>query len=209
MVLLFVYGIPLLGRMASFVSGLKGSNTAITSKDKTPPAPPTFNTFPDFTNQENINISGFAESGTSVKLTLNGSVTDVLVDKDGNFSFQNLKLDSGDNNFSAVAIDTAGNISQITPNKVINLDTKAPEFTIDSPNDGSKFYGTTQRQINIQGTTEAGVNITINDRLVSVDSNGKFQYPVTLNGGDNNFNIKVTDPAGNLTEKNISLNFSE
>lgn len=206
--LLFVYGIPLVGRVASFVSGLRG-NASITLNDKTPPVPPSFNIFPDFTNQQEISISGTAEPGATAKLNLNNKDQETLVDKDGNFVFQNISLQPDNNIFSAVAVDTAGNTSQRTSDKTISYDIKPPDLTIDSPADGTKFFGNTQRQISIQGTTEGSTSATINNRVVSVDSNGKFQYPVTLNSGDNTFNIKITDQAGNLTEKNIIIHFSE
>lgn len=208
-ILLFVYGIPLAGRVASFVSEFRNSGNSITSNDKTPPVPPSFNIFPDFTNQQIISLSGTAEPGTTIRLTLNGKNQETLADKDGNFIFHELSLIDDANSFFAVAIDSAGNISQKTVNKVINYDTKPPDLTIDSPADGTQFFGNTQRQINIQGTTEAGINVTINDRIVSIDGSGKFQYPVTLNVGENQFIVKATDFAGNTTEKNMVLVFSE
>lgn len=207
--LLIIFGIPNVGRVATFVNGLKGSTTPITSNDKTPPAPPNFKTFPDFTNQQNATIEGTAEPGATVKLTFNGAVQDTLVDKDGNFSFPNLALQIGDNPFSAFAVDTAGNISQKTSQNKITYNNKPPALSIDNPADGSNFFGSSQRQVTIQGTTDANTNVTINDRIVSVDDSGKFQYTLTLNSGDNKFTIKSTDLAGNSTEKDIILNFSE
>ena len=208
-ILLFVYGIPLVGRVASFVSGLKNGGGTITSNDKTPPVPPNFNIYPDYTNQQTISISGSAEPGVSIILVFNDKKSETLVDKDGNFVFQGLTLEPEANTFSATASDLAGNLSQSTEMRTINYDSKPPELVIDSPQDDAGFYGNTQRQISIQGTAENNVAITINDRVVTVDENGKFQYPVTLNSGANTFNIKVTDLAGNQTEKNISLNFSD
>jgi hypothetical protein len=206
---LIVVGIPTVGKIASFVSGLRGGNTAITSNDKTPPAPPTFATFPDFTNQATTSVAGTAEPGATVKLTFNGTEQDTLVDKDGNFTFQNLSLQSGDNTFSATAKDPAGNISQKTADKKIVYDNKPPDLSVDNPSDVSKFFGSGQRQVTIQGTTDGGANVTINDRIVSVDDSGKFQYTLTLSAGDNKFAIKAVDAAGNSTEKDITLNFSE
>lgn len=209
LVLIIVVGLPTIGKIATFVSVLRGGNVAVNSNDKTPPAPPTFNTFPDFTNQQATSISGTAEPGATVKFTFNGSEQDVLVDKDGNFSFANLQLENGDNIFSAFAVDTAGNVSQKTAEKKITYDNKPPTLSIDTPIDGAKFFGSGQRQVTIQGTTDSGSNITINDRIVSVDDSGKFQYTLTLTDGDNKFAIKSVDPAGNLTEKDITLNFSQ
>jgi len=207
--ILIVAGIPAVGKVATFVSGLRGGNTPAASNDKTPPAPPNFKQFPDFTNQRTANISGTGESGTTVKLTFNESTQEVLVDKDGDFSFQNLGLESGDNFFSAFAIDAAGNISQKSADKKIVYDNKPPDLSIDSPADGDRYFGSGQRQVTIHGATDNGSSITINDRIVSVDDTGKFQYTSSLSSGDNTFTIKAVDPAGNSTERGIILNFSE
>ncbi len=208
-IVLVVVGIPTVGRVASFVSGLRGGNTPIALNDKTPPAPPKFNVISDFTNQATTSVSGTAEPGANVKLTFNGKEQDVLVDKNGDFTFQNLNLQNGDNTFFAFAIDAAGNISQKSAEKKIVYDNKPPELSIDSPADGSQFFGSGQRQVTIEGTTDSGASITINDRIVSVDDSGKFQYTLTLSSGDNKFMVKSVDPAGNSTEKEFSLNFSE
>lgn len=207
-IFLFVYGIPAVGKIANFVSSLKGGDSTGIN-DKTPPAPPTFNYFPDFTNQQIFSVSGSAEPGATIKLIFNGKSQETLVSKDGNFVFQGLNLKEGENKFSATAIDSSGNISLKSADKTTVYDPLPPDVTIDSPQDGSKFYGSTQRQINISGTTEASANVTINDRFVTLDSNGKFQYPVTLNSGDNVFFVKVTDSAGNTTQKDFTVVFVE
>ena len=206
-VALFWEGVPLLARFTTFVSDFGKSNKPIVSTDKTPPAPPSFNTFPDFTNQNNITLTGNSESGATIKLTFNGSDQNSLADKDGNFTF-NLQLQDGDNTFSAIAVDTANNVSQRTHDYKIVFDSKPPDLTITSPNDGSQFFGSNQRQVTIQGATDSGAQVTVNDRIVTVDDAGKFAYTTTLNDGENKFAVKSTDQAGNNTEKDITLSFS-
>jgi len=200
-------GIPLLGRVTLFVSNLRGSSKVVTNTDTTPPAPPRFNNFPAFTNQQNVTLTGTAEPGSTVKLSFGGGSQQILTDKDGNFSF-NLQLSDGDNNFSAVAVDPAGNQSQQSQTYDITFDNKPPSLTVTSPSDGTSFYGSNQRQVTIQGTTDAGSQITVNDRIVSVDDSGNFQYTTTMNDGANPFAVKSTDQAGNTAEKDITLNFN-
>jgi len=207
MLLLFFVGIPLFGRLTVFISDIRSGNKAITQNDTTPPAPPKFDPTPEFTNQQTITISGNSEAGATVILTFNSDKKEVITDKDGNFSF-NLLLENGENNFSAMAIDTSENQSQNSKNHIITFDNKAPILEISSPADGASFFGSTQRQVSIQGTTDEGCQVTINERFVSVDEAGSFEYTTTLNDGDNSFNIKSKDQAGNSTEKTISLTFN-
>ncbi|MCX6704115.1 MAG: Ig-like domain-containing protein [Candidatus Woesebacteria bacterium] len=205
-VLAFI-GIPLFGRLTVFLSDLRGGSKAISKNDTIPPGPPRFNYLPAFTNQQTINVTGGSEAGATVKLTFNGNPQEVLVDKDGNFTF-NLQLKDGENNLSAIAVDPSGNQSQKSKEGKITFDNKPPTLTVSSPTDGSNFFGSNQRQATIQGTTEVGCQVLINDRIVSVDDNGSFQYTTTLNDGANPFAVKSTDQAGNTTEKDITLNFT-
>jgi hypothetical protein len=207
LIMLFFFGIPTLGKFAAFVSDIGRSNKPITTDDKTPPAPPKFNNFGDFTNQQKLELTGVSENGATVKLTFNGTESETLADRDGKFAF-NLDLIEGDNTISAYAVDPAGNIGQKTQVFKLVFDKKAPDLTIDSPADGAQFFGSKQRQVTIQGTTESSAQITINDRVISVDGNGKFQYTLTLNEGENKFTVKAVDQAGNTTEKTLTLTFS-
>ena len=207
LLLLFFKGIPLLGNFAGFVSEIGKSTKPIVSSDTTPPAPPRFDTIPDFTNQKKIDLKGNSEPGATVKLTFNGSEQESLTDKDGQFAFSKI-LSIGENNFSAIAVDPAGNISQKNKDYKIVFDNKPPTLTVDSPADGAQFLGSKERQITIEGTSEPNTQITVNDRIVAGDDNGKFQYTITLNDGENKFTVKSIDQAGNTTETALTLNFS-
>lgn len=205
--ILYFLGIPAVGKLASLVSSLRNKNNAITSSDTTPPPPPKFKYFSEYTNQKNVTLSGNTEAGTIVRLTFNGEDQEILSDNNGQFSFA-LILGNGINSFAAIAMDQAGNQSQKTDDYQITFDNQAPDLSITSPDDNSSYYGSGQRQITVQGETEEGVQVTINDRFITVDEDGKFQYTTTLNEGANTFNIKAKDKAENTTEKSITLNFS-
>lgn len=206
-VILFFVGIPLLARFAAFVSDFKKAGAPITQKDTTPPPPPKFDSLPDFTNQKNIKISGYSESGSTVKITFNGTETDIVAGNDGSFS-SDFALLNGENTYSAVATDTSGNTGQATKEYKITYDNKAPDLSISSPSDGAQFFGNRERQQTISGNTEANASVTVNDRVLTVDSNGDFEYTTTLNEGENKFTIKASDEAGNSSEKELTLNFT-
>jgi hypothetical protein len=206
-VLLAFVGIPIFGKLTVFLSDLRGGNKIVSKNDTTPPAPPKFNYVAQFSNQETLNISGSSEAGAVVKLTFNGKPSEVLADKDGGFTFS-LQLNDGDNSFSAIAVDGSGNQSQVSKEYKITFDNRPPALSVNSPTDGSSFFGSNQRQVTIQGVTEPDSQMLINDRLISVDDAGVFQYTTTLNDGANLFSLKATDRAGNTTEKNMTLNFT-
>ncbi len=204
--LIFFFGSPILGRFATIVSDLGKSGKAISQNDKTPPAPPKFNTYPDNTNNQRLDLSGNSEAGATIKLEFNGVAQEVLANKDGHFSFS-LDLADGENSFSATAVDTAGNISQDSTSGKVFYDNKPPTLTIETPLDGAQYIGSKQRQVTIQGKAEAEVEITINERFVSVDEEGKFQFTTTLNEGENKFDVKAKDKAGNETNTSLTLHF--
>ncbi len=204
---LYFLGIPALGRLTTFVSSLKGNDKKISSSDFTPPPPPKFNNFPEFTNQQNLTLNGNTEAGSTVKLVFNGTSQETLSDSDGQFSF-NVTLEDGTNTFAATATDQAGNLSQKSEDYQVNFDKKAPDLEITSPNDGSSYFGSNQRQVTIEGKAETDAAVTINDRIIFVDDEGIFQYTTTLKDGSNTFNIKSSDKAGNITEKSLTLNFT-
>ena len=206
LLILYFAGIPVLGKLTALISSMKGSNK-IGVSDTTPPPPPKFKPFPAFTNVQNLTLQGNTEPGITVKLVLNGVDSEVLSDNSGTFSF-NVSLENDINTFAALAVDQAGNQSQKTEDYQITFDNKEPQIEISSPSDGSTFYGSTQRQITISGKTEPEASVTINDRIISVDDEGIFQYTTTLNEGSNNFNVKSLDKAGNFVEKSLTLNFS-
>jgi len=81
-------------------------------------------------------------------------------------------------------------------------------LSLTTPNDGTNYYGSKQRQVLLEGETEVGVNININGRFVQVDSDGKFTFTTTLNEGENKFTILAQDLAENITEKTLTLHFS-
>lgn len=203
----FIYlGIPGLAKLASFVGDFKKGEEPIEINDTTPPAPPQLEDLPEFTNKANLKIKGSAEPGSTVKLFINDSSEEVLSDKDGQFNFST-NLKKGENKISALAKDTTGNEGSPTSEKTVIFDDLPPDLEITAPTDGTSFYGSLQRQIVIEGKTEEQVSISINNRVVVVESDGRFSFATTLVEGDNNFNIKATDRAGNETTKGITFHY--
>jgi hypothetical protein len=206
-ILIFTVGIPVMAKFAGFIGDLRKSSTPVDINDKTPPPPPAVENLPEYTNQQKLGISGSSESGAAVKLFYNTSEEEVVAGEDGKFTFS-IILSKGANDISLSSCDTSGNESAKTTSYTIVFDNEPPDLSIDSPSDGASFFGTKQRQITVLGTTETAASITINDRPIKVADDGSFSYTTTLGDGNNDFNIKAFDKAGNTTENKISVNYS-
>lgn len=205
---LFFFGIPTVVKFAAFITDIKKVNTPIDKSDITPPAPPRFNTLPDTTNNEDLEITGNTEAGAKVTLLFNDESSDVIAGVDGNFTFR-VKLTKGENTVSAVAQDQAGNNSQSSQVNKIILDKDELTIVVNQPKDGENFYGSKQKQITIAGSTKSGANLSINDRWVRILDDGTFSFTTILTEGDNGFTLKATDQAGNSTEKSILVKYTE
>src|SRR3989344_3335505 len=68
--------------------------------------------------------------------------------------------------------------------------------------DGTKI---TDNIIKITGNAKNAVNLTLNDRVISVDQKGNFDETIALLSGYNIISIKAQDKFGNNDEKNYNL----
>lgn len=204
---LIFLGIPTLVKFAGFLGDIAKSDKPVEINDKTPPAPPQFESIPEFTNRESIDITGFSENGATVSINANNNLSEVVANNDGKFIFL-FNLEKGENSISATAKDTSGNTSNETKVFSIIFDNTEPKLEIISPNDGDSFYGSGQRQLSIKGTVDEKVNLRINDKFVTLKDDGTFNFTTTLNEGQNNFEVKAIDPSGNETSISLSVNFT-
>lgn len=207
MTVLFFWGIPTIARVATFISEIGKSDDPIAKEDHIPPAPPRIEDIPQATNKLSVDLKGNTEASATVIIEFNGNTEEILAGVGGEFS-KNYKLLKGENSFILKARDQAGNESQPTQMYEISYDDEEPKLDIKSPTDGANFFGSGQRQITVQGSTDSNSNLTINDRFVSVADDGGFSYTTTLSDGTNQFTIKSTDLAGNVSEETLSVSFN-
>ena len=202
-VAVIVLGIPLLIRMAVFLGDLKSSSRPVDKNDLIPPVPPSISLPYDATNSATQTVGGSAERGSSVWLTLNGeSSGDVVAAEDGGWSISPVRLVGGDNKLSAVAIDQGGNKSAPSSEVDIYYSQQPPQLDIFAPADNQQVSGTT---VEISGTTTASVKLTVNGRLIIVNSEGKFSTQFNLTSGDNALVFIAVDRAGNLTRAELTV----
>ena len=207
LIFIFFLGLPLLAKFSGVLSDLRSSSTPPEKEDITPPVPPRFDLLPQATKELKVDIKGYTEPGVNVFLKLNSKEEEILANSDGQFTYS-FPLNDGENEFWAYAVDSSGNESQKSDVINITFDDEPPQLTISNPEDESSYYGDRERQILIQGTTEENSKLNINGRIVIVESEGKFTFTTTLSPGENKFEIKAEDKAGNISQQSLTLHFS-
>jgi len=200
-------GIPALIRMAIFLGNLRGSSQPVETGDTLAPSAPQLKSLPEATNSAQIKIEGFAEAGSTVEIFLSGmSNKEVVAESEGTFN-ASLRLTLGRNDILATATDENGNTSQKSDKLIIYYDNTSPSLEINEPLDNVEYFGE-ENTITIKGKTEEEVTITVNERMVIVDSEGNFEYPLNLSEGENLIQVKAIDKAGNITEEERKVTYS-
>ena len=164
---------------------------------------PTLNPLPSATNSAKFTLSGKSEPLTNIDFYLNDSLADkTQADKNGNFSFDSLYV-KGDNKIYVLAksVDKTSNPSETL--NVFYKDSK-PNLTTNSPTDGQQF-SKDQSEVNVSGSTDPQVKVTVNGFWAIVDQSNNFNYKLKLQSGDNTIKIVVEDQAGNKTEKELKV----
>lgn len=203
-VLIVILGIAAFKGLPKLVVYLGNAQTkSVYKNDLIPPPPPTFSVAYAATNSAVIDIPGLAEPESMVYLTQNGeSVGKIKANSDGLFTFEGIALKPGSNSFQSVASDSSENQSKPSTTIYIAFSDKLPEINIDYPTDNLKV---STKRLEIRGATDQENRLTINDRWVMVDSQGKFLTTINLNPGENILVFVVVDRATNTLRKELKV----
>ena len=205
--LMLIYGLPLLIRFSVFLGEGKTKKNTITEEKILPPLAPRIVRDFEATNSAQIKIKGFAEAKVMVELYKNDisiGVTDVS--ENGDFTFDKITLDSGDNYFNAIASTEKSGRGDGSETINIIFDDLAPSLAVTNPSEDS--LSVDYPDFDIVGTTDKGSSVMINGKIVKVDDNGGFKEKWQLNTGKNDLEIIARDVAGNETKKSISITYS-
>ncbi len=194
-----IFGIKALIGFSVAVDKLHGSGPTPTPA-QTVILPPTLDPPPEATNTATIFVSGKGQPNVSLIVYLNDAqFKKMSVPTDGNFSINNIPLSDGANTISAKLTDDKGNISDVSNVITVTYVNKPPKLDVSAPADNANVSGD-PNTVAVTGATDDNVNVTINDRMVVVNSDNTFTYNCPLNDGDNVLNIVATDAAGNQTK---------
>lgn len=211
LVLLFLlirFGLPALIKMSTFLGDLNSSNQPVEKQESLPILAPRLNPLPLATASAEINLSGYSQPGSTVKLFLRGiSIEETTTDANGEFSFKSVHLKDGENEIYTEANDNQGKESGPSTTYKVTLDSEAPKLEISQPQDGQRFFDK-DSPIIVAGKTEPGTDLTINNRFVLVKDDGTFTTTQSLTAGDNQIEVLVRDDAGNETKKSLKVNYT-
>lgn len=204
-ILLIIFGLPFLINLSVFLGNIKKNTNEVQEKILPPMAPRIVLPF-ESTNSSNVNVSGFAEKNVTVELLKNDvSIGKVLTNDSGEFQFDEIQLDNGENIFMAIAISDQAGSSEPSKDTKVTYDDVSPEITMTNPSEESLKVDVAD--FDIIGNTEKDARVTINGRIAMVDDNGQFKLKYQLNAGKNGIEIVVRDLAGNEKKKSIEITY--
>lgn len=205
-IFIVVFGLPFLIKFSVFLGDMKKTNDGLESKTLAPLAPRLIIPF-EATNSATIKVSGFAEAKVEVELFKNEiSIGKTMVTENGDFTFEKISLDDGENNFSAIASsEETGAGDGSIPISVV-YDKQSPALKLTNPSETSLTVD--YADFDIIGESEKDVSISVNGRLAVVDENGNFKLKIQLNMGKNDVEVIAHDSAGNETKTTVAITYS-
>lgn len=204
-ILLVMFGLPLLIKISVILGDIRSKNDVVNEKTLPPPAPRLVIPF-EATNSAKITINGVGEKNMAVELYKNDeSIAKTTIDDKGDFVFEEVNLDDGENKFLAIAIGENGISSDPGIEQKVVFDTSAPSLEMQNP--AEEKLKVDYADFDVVGKTEKGVSVSINNRVAMVDDEGKFKLKFQLAPGKNDIEVVASDLAGNTTKKKIEITY--
>ncbi|WP_337023665.1 MULTISPECIES: Ig-like domain-containing protein [unclassified Pantoea] len=193
----------------------------VTNNDALPTEPVANN---GYTNDNTPVLSGTATANSLVTIyDGNTAIGSVTTNAQGVWSFTTATLPDGSHPLTITVTDSAGNVSPASAVVTINIDTEAPDVaqgvTVNN-NEGSTLVPiaadgyTNDTTPQLTGSAEAGSIVRIYDGAgeigsVLVGSSGNWSFTTdTLDQGEHNLSVTVTDAAGNTSANSPTLTFT-
>lgn len=205
-ILVIIFGLPLLVKFSVFLGDLKNKDADVDIEKVIPPLAPRIIIPYEATNSATISISGLGEIGTTVELLKNDvSIGKTEMSDTGDFVFEDVELENGENSFNAVAMTEKGGSSEVSKTVVVVYDDQPVEIVMMNPSEDTLTVD--YSDFDIVGKAEKDSSVLINGRVAMVDDEGKFKLKFQLNAGKNDIEIVVKDLAGNETRKKINITY--
>jgi len=206
--LVFKFGIPFITNVSGIMIAQKETSKKEVKGD-TFVAPPVLDSLPDATNSAQIKVSGSTAPNKEVKVYVDGDLKDETKSDDkGNFSFNSVTLSKGNNEITTKVAGDKDTVSGPSDPMVVAYKSGNPTLSVDSPHDGDSFPKDSN-SATIQGKTDPGNKVTVNDHWAIVNDEGSYSYTLPLSNGDNHIKIVAQDNAGNQTTKELTVKYSQ
>lgn len=201
-----VFGLPLLIKLSVFLGDIKNKKGGEMVEKVLPPLPPRMVVPYEATNSARIDIFGLAEPEATVELLKNDvPVETVMVSSEGEFRFERVDLEMGNNSFLARAMTDKGGSSDLSVPLEIVYDNELPQIEMVNPSE--EKLKVDYADFDVIGKTERGISVLINGRIAVVDDEGKFKLKVQLVPGKNEIEVVARDLAGNEEKKKIEIEY--
>ena len=163
--------------------------------------------------EQTSTLSGTAEAGSSVSLSLGGLIKSLTADANGAWSYGLTAADvtamgEGAEDITITATDAAGNTSTTTT-KAIAVDTVAPTAPTMADATADNVINSAEQTSTLSGTAEANASISLTlgglTKALTADANGAWSYDLTaadvtaMGEGAEDITITATDAAGNTS----------
>jgi len=205
-VIVIVFGLPLLIRFSIFLGDAKTRKDKDVKEVVLPPLPPRLVVPFEATNSSKMLISGYAEANVTVELMKNEvEVSKVKVSENGDFKFDEVELDKGDNVFSAITMTDDGGSSEQSKTVSVVYNDQPPSLTMSNPSEDSLTVDSAD--FDVVGKSDKGVSVWVNGHVAMVDNDGNFKLKIQLSPGKNDIEVTVKDLAGNVTKKSIAIKY--
>lgn len=162
----------------------------------------------NITNDATPILTGKAEAGAKITVTINNVEYTTVAADDGTWSLE-VKLEEGVNDYTVKAEDKAGNLSEVTEGQ-LTLDSQAPGLTsglVSGDNSGDTSDTITNVATpSLTGKTEPGlvIKVEINNHVYSTTAGEDGSWTINivdpLNEGKNEYTVTVEDIAGNQSQ---------
>jgi hypothetical protein len=161
-------------------------------------------TIPTATNSAQFVVSGSVNNFQTVEFYVNDKQVKSINNVSDSYSETIGDLQKGKNTVYIRAITKDKKHEKKSDLNTVVYKNDPPKLDISEPSDGAK---TSQPSIKVAGTTDKEVFVKINDSPVVVDATGGFQESLHLQEGDNKITVTAQDEAGNITKKELTVNY--
>ena len=176
--------------------------------DTLPPPAPVFFSPATATSSAKIKVRIQAEVDSQVTAFANlQQVGQTVVSAEG-LAEMEIALQEGENVITMQATDQAGNTSVVSKSQTITLDTQVPKIELTTPTDGQQVVGKTKQLLTVEGKTEPGAKVFLNDRFVFAKIDGGFIHTLAMTEGANVLKMRAVDKAGNTGELSLTVTFT-